>query len=84
MYGVTNMSTKNALISTPADDTALARREEVIEQIARDVLRIETLFTRKSDSLDFYEVAVWQVKAALGRAYELGYEAALSEIAAAE
>jgi hypothetical protein len=36
------------------------------------ILRIETLETRKSDRLDFKEVAVWNVKQALEMAYEAG------------
>lgn len=43
-----------------------------LEQIAKDILDIETLKTRNNDSLDFYEVSVWGVKDALQQAYELG------------
>lgn len=50
--------------------------EKNIEQIARDILRIETLETRKSDSLDFHDVAVWSIKEALEAAYRAGQEAA--------
>ena len=39
--------------------------QKTIERIAQMRLRIETLDTRKSDSLDFHEVGVWAVKAAL-------------------
>ena len=39
--------------------------QKTIERIAHMRLRIETLDTRKSDSLDFHEVGVWAVKAAL-------------------
>lgn len=42
------------------------------EKISREHLSIETLTTRKSDSLDFYDVSVWGVVAALNEAYELG------------
>jgi hypothetical protein len=84
MYGVTNMSTKNTSAGITANDAAVDPCESLVAQIARDLLQIDTLVTRKSDSLDFHELAVWQVKAALARAYELGYEAALSEIATAE
>lgn len=45
-----------------------------LEQIARDILDLETLDTRKSDGLDFKEQAVWQIKAALEAAYNLGRE----------
>lgn len=50
--------------------------EKTIERIARDILRIETLETRKSDSLDFHDVAVWSIKDALEAAYRAGQEAA--------
>jgi hypothetical protein len=46
--------------------------DQTIERIARDILRINTLETRKSDSLDFHEVAVWTIKEALEAAYRAG------------
>jgi hypothetical protein len=39
---------------------------------ARQHLRIETLDTCGSDRLDFHDVSVWGVKAALQAAYDLG------------
>lgn len=48
---------------------------QIIPKIASDYLNIKTLATRKSDSLDFYDVAVWQVKAALEAAYHAGARA---------
>jgi len=39
--------------------------QKALEQIAADHLGIATLATRNHDSLDFHEVAVWSVKAAL-------------------
>jgi len=42
------------------------------EHIARD---IETLETRRSGSLDFYDCAVWGIRAALQAAYEAGRNA---------
>lgn len=44
--------------------------------IAKEHLHLETLETRNSDSLDFHDVAVWGVKAALEAAYEAGKAAA--------
>lgn len=35
-------------------------------------LGLETLETRKSDSLDFHDMAVWEIKAALEAAYAAG------------
>ena len=43
--------------------------DELLAAIAKATLRIDTLETRKSDSLDFHDVAVWSVKAALEAAY---------------
>lgn len=43
-----------------------------LEQIASDVLGLETLQTRNMDSLDFSDQAVWQIKEALQQAYEAG------------
>ncbi|MDO5757544.1 MAG: hypothetical protein Q4P24_08515 [Rhodobacterales bacterium] len=37
---------------------------------------IETLETRKSDSLDFHDVAVWSIRAALEEAFAAGQAAA--------
>ncbi|MEH0838758.1 DUF6900 domain-containing protein, partial [Streptococcus anginosus] len=34
----------------------------------------ETLETRMSDNLDFYDVSVWGIKRALERAYEAGQQ----------
>lgn len=42
------------------------------ENIAKRVLGISTLDTRDSDSLDFHQVAVWSVEAALREAYQAG------------
>lgn len=54
------------LIEAPVDIDAR------LEQIARDHLRLETLATRKSDSLDFHDIAVWRIKDALRAAYDAG------------
>ena len=48
-----------------AVDTELA-------SVARRILDIPTLDTRKSDSLDFHEVSVWQLRAALRLAHRMG------------
>jgi hypothetical protein len=49
------------------------------ERIAKKHMFFETLEERKSDSLDFKDVAVWCVAAALEEAYELGRRDALAE-----
>ena len=45
-----------------------------ILKIAQTVLRLETLETQNSDSLDFQEHAVWAIKEALEQAYKKGQE----------
>ena len=46
--------------------------EAAIEEIARHHLFIQTLERRNSDELDFHDLSVWGVKAALQAAYEAG------------
>ena len=57
-----------------AQSTA-AKAERQIAKIAREILDLETLETRKSDSLDFHDLAVWQIRDALSAAYNAGREA---------
>jgi DnaJ-class molecular chaperone len=47
-------------------------KEGVVNTIARRILSMETLETRRSDSLDFKEHAVWSIKKALEMAFEAG------------
>ena len=56
--------------------TATAKANATIEKIAREVLDLETLETRKMDSLDFHDLAVWEIRKALEAAYEAGRQAA--------
>lgn len=49
--------------------------QPIIDLIARENLFIETLAERKHDDLDFHEVAVWNVRQALERAYAEGLDA---------
>jgi hypothetical protein len=57
-----------------------ARMNKAIAQIASKELDLETLETRKSDSLDFHDLAVWSIKAALEAAYKAGAEAAWATV----
>jgi hypothetical protein len=57
-------------------DAADAQRDEELLDIAKEHLHLKTLKTRNSDELDFSEVAVWSVKAALAAAYLAGAESA--------
>ena len=46
--------------------------DQLLAEIAKKHLSLETLETRNSDGLDFHEVAVWAIKDALQEAYEAG------------
>lgn len=60
--------------SSLAQETALETtvRLAAIQKIAREELGLETLDARNSDRLDFHEHSVWQIRAALLKAYEAG------------
>jgi phage terminase Nu1 subunit (DNA packaging protein) len=49
--------------------------DQLLTEIAKKHLSLETLETRNSDSLDFHDVAVWSLKGALQEAYEAGLSA---------
>jgi hypothetical protein len=48
----------------------------LLEIAARHFHSIETLETQNSDRLDFHDVAVWAIRAALEAAYAAGHAAA--------
>ena len=54
---------------------AKAPSEALLLEIAAKHLHIETLETRNSDSLDFHDVAVWSIRAALEAAFAAGQAA---------
>lgn len=47
----------------------------LLSDIAKKFLGVATLDTRNSDTQDFYDLAVWNIKAALTAAYEAGIKA---------
>ena len=47
-------------------------KNKIFADIAKRRLGIKTLRTRNSDSLDFHDVAVWQIKDALEEAFQAG------------
>jgi len=53
---------------------------EILSQIAKKHLSIETLETRHLDCLDFHDVAVWKVKNALEKAYMAGRNELFAEL----
>jgi len=65
--------------ATYRDGVARCDAEAAIERelaaIARRVMQVPTLETRKADHLDFHEVAVWSLREALRIAYRMGREA---------
>lgn len=46
--------------------------DELFTEIAKKYLGVDTLEERKRDSLDFHDIAVWQIKDALEAAYAAG------------
>lgn len=59
------------------DKPAGTDHDALFETIAREMLGIETLATRNSDRLDFHDLAVWSIAAALNRAFVAGYQQAV-------
>lgn len=47
---------------------------KIITGIAQKNFRVDTLETQNSDSLDFHDVAVWQIKEALTDAFLAGMQ----------
>lgn len=62
-----------------SDRPVPAGLDNLFSEIASVHLGIGTLNTRMADSLDFHEVAVWQVRAALREAWEAGRTAGRQE-----
>lgn len=56
-------------------DLAEAAPPDLLLKIAKKHFDVETLATRNRDSLDFKDVAVWSIEAALREAYEAGFKA---------
>jgi hypothetical protein len=54
----------------------MTKLDQLLTTIAITHLNIRTLKSRRRDSLDFHDVAVWGVKAALTAAFEAGANAA--------
>ena len=55
-------------------------RDQQLQTIATDHLFIATLETRNSDRLDFHDVSVWAVKAALQAAFKAGHQSRLTNL----
>ena len=68
---------------TQSTKTNPAAPEALILDIATRHFFIETLETQNSDRLDFHDVAVWAMRAALEAAYEAGRVAGAKAMLAA-
>ena len=62
----------------------MKQTETILTLIAQKHLGIQTLETRKSDSLDFHDVAVWCIRDALEAEFKAGMEHAAATPKAAE
>jgi hypothetical protein len=49
-----------------------SKRDALLLEIAQRQFHIETLETRNRDRLDFHDVAVWALRAALEEAFDAG------------
>jgi hypothetical protein len=56
-----------------------AQRDDLLLGIAQRQFRIETLETRNWDRLDFHDVAVWALRAALEEAFDAGRSAGCAQ-----
>ncbi len=52
----------------------MSHNQEILTQIASEFLDIETLKIQNSDDKDFHDLAVWQIQAALDKAFAAGIE----------
>ncbi len=59
-----------------ADDRTPKTRAEILAEIARVHLDIDTLERRNRDRLDFHDLPVWTIQEALDAAYEAGRRSA--------
>ena len=57
---------------------------DTVADIAFKTLHVRTLETRKSDSLDFHVIVVWELKEALLEAYKAGRKSHLINVAGKE
>ncbi len=80
----TETTTMNAKTKAAKDGKKLAtkirgsraRRLAAAEAAAAKHLGLETLETRKRDSLDFHEIPVWAIREVIEFAFDAGYQAA--------
>ena len=69
-------------MTRPKHTILTAQRDALLLEIAQRQFRIETLETQNWDRLDFHDVAVWAVRAALEEAFEAGIRAGAAAVPA--
>ena len=62
----------------------MSHKEEQLAAVAKEVFGVESLETKNRDSEDFHEVAVWDLKQALEKAFQLGVEEMLMAVTKAQ
>lgn len=63
------------MVTTKKTEDKTMKKEDILTRIAKNRIGAETLDTRNSDSLDFYDISVWELKEMLEQAYEAGRKA---------
>lgn len=63
------------MVTTKKKEDKTMKKEDILTKIAKNRIGAETLETRNSDSLDFYDISVWALKEMLEQAYETGRKA---------
>ena len=63
------------MVTTKKKEDKTMKKEDILTKIAKNRIGAETLETRNSDSLDFYDISVWAFKEMLEKAYEAGRKA---------
>ena len=63
------------MVTTKKKEDKTMKKEDILTKIAKNRIGAETLETRNSDSLDFYDIRVWALKEMLEQAYEAGRKA---------
>ena len=63
------------MVTTKKKEDKTMKKEDILTKIAKNRIGAETLETRNSDGLDFYDISVWALKEMLAQAYEAGRKA---------
>lgn len=63
------------MITTKEKEDKTMKKEDILTKIVKNRIGAETLETRNSDNLDFYDISIWALKEMLEQAYEAGRKA---------